>query len=225
MSCHTPCNCMASLLCEFSCELPGGQIVRKSFHTPCNCMASPLCEFSCELPDYYVDGMAFHTLYNCMASLYCVLSCKLSACYVQRQYYRAPCNCMVYESSYVVSSCTVESVFPHSVQLYGFIFACQVAKSKVEGVSFHAFLFRLFSVFRLLSLREFFTLLLFLFEVTCYLCQELFRVSAVLEWHYNMFRGYIVYSCCTGFTFTCRRTPSSPLVQCIRETLPYLLFL
>ena len=45
------------------------------------------------------------------------------------------------------------------MQLYGCILACQVAKSKVEEVFFHTFLFDLFSLARLLSLREFFTLL------------------------------------------------------------------
>ena len=70
------------------------------------------------------------------------------------------------------------------VQLYSCIIACQVAKSTVEEVSFHTFLFVLSSVSRLLSLRILQTPCnceaLFLFEVTCYLCQELFRLSAVL---------------------------------------------
>ena len=48
---------------------------------------------------------------------------------------------------------------PHSEQFYGCIFACQVAKSKVEEVSFHTFLFDLFSLACLLSFREFFTIL------------------------------------------------------------------
>ena len=59
----------------------------------------------------------------------------------------------------VVSGCTVDRVFPHSVQLYGFIFACLVAKSKVEEVSFHTFLFGCVPSPFLDQLKEFFTLL------------------------------------------------------------------
>ena len=83
----------------------------------------------------------------------------MSACYVQRRYYCAHCNCMVDEFSCVVLGCTVEECLPHSEQLYGCIFACQVTKSKVKEVSFHTFLFDLFYLACLLSLREFFTLL------------------------------------------------------------------
>ena len=75
------------------------------------------------------------------------------------------------------------------VQLYSCIIACQVAKSTVEEVSFHTFLFVLSSVSRLLSLREFFTLLATARLCSCLKSRAIYVKNSsdcLLYWIYGM---------------------------------------